>query len=105
MIRRPPRSTQSRSSAASDVYKRQPPQGETDEGVPKNGLKPEFPVKSGWRNLFGRFEAADEIRQPERRDDSHRGPESQGEGRLEQAAGGQSGGSEQAQNRREPEET
>src|SRR5680860_105759 len=25
MIRRPPRSTQSRSSAASDVYKRQPP--------------------------------------------------------------------------------
>eukprot|EP00657_Telonema_sp_P-1_P009290 TRINITY_DN3489_c0_g1_i3.p1 TRINITY_DN3489_c0_g1~~TRINITY_DN3489_c0_g1_i3.p1 ORF type:complete len:103 (-),score=25.46 TRINITY_DN3489_c0_g1_i3:378-686(-) len=27
MIRRPPRSTQSRSSAASDVYKRQPQQG------------------------------------------------------------------------------
>src|SRR5680860_1675556 len=26
MIRRPPRSTQSRSSAASDVYKRQPPE-------------------------------------------------------------------------------
>ena len=32
MIRRPPRSTQSRSSAASDVYKRQGQEGEHDPG-------------------------------------------------------------------------
>ena len=32
MIRRPPRSTQSRSSAASDVYKRQAPYSETIRG-------------------------------------------------------------------------
>src|SRR5680860_42958 len=35
MIRRPPRSTQSRSSAASDVYKRQPAHRETGEAVTK----------------------------------------------------------------------
>src|ERR1035437_8666154 len=37
-----------------------PPQGETDEGGPKNGRKPEFPVKAGGRNRGGRGEAADE---------------------------------------------
>src|SRR5450756_1297652 len=35
MIRRPPRSTQSRSSAASDVYKRQPIQA----GIPGIGIR------------------------------------------------------------------
>src|SRR5450756_3252700 len=38
MIRRPPRSTQSRSSAASDVYKRQPMRGrdcQTNRPVPR----------------------------------------------------------------------
>src|SRR5659263_147709 len=34
MIRRPPRSTQSRSSAASDVYKRQPQRQQDREGAP-----------------------------------------------------------------------
>src|SRR5450756_2326441 len=35
MIRRPPRSTQSRSSAASDVYKRQVSKGSTTRAPPK----------------------------------------------------------------------
>ena len=45
MIRRPPRSTLDRSSAASDVYKRQPM---TDAGVPVGGLSPDdFAVQEG----------------------------------------------------------
>src|SRR5680860_1485677 len=42
MIRRPPRSTQSRSSAASDVYKRQLERDLTQE--PRSGAPGEFPT-------------------------------------------------------------
>src|SRR5428012_20791 len=38
MIRRPPRSTQSRSSAASDVYKRQLPEARDGRGADSNRL-------------------------------------------------------------------
>src|SRR5450756_2005249 len=57
MIRRPPRSTQSRSSAASDVYKRQPPCGQRRAGTQAQRLsarsttqarlKARYPVKVG----------------------------------------------------------
>src|SRR5450756_2084111 len=46
MIRRPPRSTQSRSSAASDVYKRQvhvPP--------PLSAIAPDFRTPRGWTQI------------------------------------------------------
>ena len=46
MIRRPPRSTQSRSSAASDVYKRQDYGGRTDRS---GGLEsPTYAPANGW---------------------------------------------------------
>src|SRR5678809_1765762 len=40
MIRRPPRSTLDRSSAASDVYKRQRPSGSARSGVVEDALAP-----------------------------------------------------------------
>ena len=46
MIRRPPRSTQSRSSAASDVYKRQVPAEEQDTLVVPGG-RVELLIKAG----------------------------------------------------------
>src|SRR5680860_1735544 len=52
MIRRPPRSTQSRSSAASDVYKRQLGEG-AGHGLAGDGAGPVQvgPVQDGWFGL------------------------------------------------------
>ena len=44
MIRRPPRSTQSRSSAASDVYKRQVP----IVAITDSGFSPLAPLSEAW---------------------------------------------------------
>src|SRR5512135_2927595 len=80
------------------------PEGGPEQGVPENGLEPEFPVDSSWRTSLGRREATEEIRQPERRDDSHGGPQSQGEGGPETARRGGRGGREQGQCDRRPEQ-
>src|SRR5450756_630621 len=73
MIRRPPRSTQSRSSAASDVYKRQ---------VAVRVLSVARAVSPGRAALIGQAAvrgaaaataASDHQRQPEERDDARRG--------------------------------
>eukprot|EP01017_Pseudomicrothorax_dubius_P033535 TRINITY_DN4500_c0_g1_i4.p1 TRINITY_DN4500_c0_g1~~TRINITY_DN4500_c0_g1_i4.p1 ORF type:complete len:119 (+),score=19.17 TRINITY_DN4500_c0_g1_i4:22-378(+) len=48
MIRRPPRSTQSRSSAASDVYKRQ--------GIYYSPLQEAFKIKEAYKRSQGRME-------------------------------------------------
>src|SRR5665809_165672 len=47
MIRRPPRSTQSRSSAASDVYKRQPVRGSRGLRGRRRQLQPRRPRRRG----------------------------------------------------------
>src|SRR5450756_1157013 len=60
MIRRPPRSTQSRSSAASDVYKRQ--------RIPGAGMSP---VWSGQRGQGGSFRGGGGKESGERPDDGH----------------------------------
>src|SRR5680860_342078 len=51
MIRRPPRSTQSRSSAASDVYKRQVEGSQSQIGVVERNICPIFGLRSKRKNL------------------------------------------------------